>query len=370
LYVVPKVALTCIVDTFLPNEKMRLIHTVRRLQTAEVALVFVVAALVCAAQTLSPGEVRLSSRPYVPQPTIRVQTGMVDLEVVVRDNHGRPVPGLTKDDFILYDSRKIRDFTSFSIESSDAAINTPVVAQRKLADSEPDTTAPPVASTSPSSIQTGSKGRSIVLLFDDINTTTGDMARAKIGAIRFIKEASAGGDRIALFTTSGSPNLNFTSDTAAILAAMTKVQSHPRISSGGLALCPRMTAYEAYQIVNNDPRVMEAKVKDACGCSGAPVCTGVNTSELLIPPPTAGGDPYGGGATLTMVVGSVRAQAEQTWGQARVASQATLDSIKAALDQLAKMPDRHMLLLASSGFLSGSLDRGTPSSTKRSELAW
>ena len=53
----------------------------------------------------------------------------------------------------------------------------------------------------------------------------------------------------------------------------------------------------------------------------------------------------------------MNAQAEQTWGQARIAAQSTLDSIKDALDQLSRTSGRHMLLLSSSGFLSGTLDQ-------------
>jgi hypothetical protein len=78
------------------------------------------------AQTLSPGEVRLSSRPYVPQAPIRVQTRLVQLEVVVRDNRGRPVPGLSKDDFTIYDAHKLREITSFSISSTNPPFNAPL----------------------------------------------------------------------------------------------------------------------------------------------------------------------------------------------------------------------------------------------------
>jgi hypothetical protein len=46
--------------------------------------IFLAIALSLLAQTLTPGEVRLSSRPYVPQSPIRVQTRLVELEVVVR----------------------------------------------------------------------------------------------------------------------------------------------------------------------------------------------------------------------------------------------------------------------------------------------
>lgn len=183
------------------------------------------------------------------------------------------------------------------------------------------------------------------------------MAHAKIAASRFIKEAIRSGDRIAVFVTSGSNATEFTNDSATVLAAIAKVQSHPRISTGGLAQCPRMTAYEAYQIANNDPSAMKAKVTEACNCGGSQGCSveWMRDTDLLNPT-TKAADPYGGAGALSTVIEAVRAQADQTWEQAHLASQATLDAIKNSLDQLARPPGKRMLLIASSGFLSGMLD--------------
>jgi VWFA-related protein len=301
------------------------------------------------AQTLSPGEVRLSSRPYVPQAPIRVQTRLVQLEVVVRDNRGRPVPGLTKDDFTLYDAHNIREITSFSISSS----NPPVQATPKPAATQSDAPVPQPASTPPPTPpQPVSNGRSIALLFDDINTPPGDMIRAKVAATRFVKEASASGDRIGLFTTSAGPILKFTTDTSAILAAITHVEPHLRMSPNGLSVCPRITPYEAYQIVNNNPTALSAKIQEAACCTSSQYLY-LCKSDLG----GSGGILFPNQSVATELTIAVNAQAEQTWGQARIAAQSTLDSIKAALEQLSKTPGQHMLLLSSSGFLSGTLDQ-------------
>src|SRR5687767_15608863 len=47
----------------------------------------------------------LASQQQAP-PTFRSSTDLVRLHVVVRDEQGRPVRGLTKDDFALLDSKK------------------------------------------------------------------------------------------------------------------------------------------------------------------------------------------------------------------------------------------------------------------------
>ena len=302
-----------------------------------------------AAQTLSPGEVRLSSQPYAPQSAIRFESRMVQLEVVVRDSHGRAVARLTKDNFAVFDAGNKRDLTAFSVETFNATVAT----FPNSASLTSDTT----ASASKSLGQNSVSGRWIGLLFDDINTAPGDLAHAKIAATRFIKEAVRTGDRIAIFTTSAGMAVGFTNDPAAILAAMTKVQSHPRAATGGLTLCPRMTAYEAYQVVKGDPSAMKAKVVEACSCGGFPCSPDymetIPDSNFMNLTPTGGS----GGAVPTEVLSAVLNQAEQTWDQAHFASQATLAAIKSSLDQFARKPGKRMLLLASSGFLSNLLDQ-------------
>jgi VWFA-related protein len=301
-------------------------------------------ALPSAAQTLSPGEVRISSGPYRPQSQIlRAESRLVYVEVVVRDNHGRAVSGLTKDDFAVFDSGRRRDLAQFSVQTSNA-----------VGASSPSKTAsaPPATShKSTTSQQTPASGRWIGLFFDDINTPPGDLGRAKIAARRFIAEAAQNDDRIGLFTTSGGQISQFTSDRAAVLESITATQSHPRMERAGLKACPRITPYEAYQIVHNDPITMQAKLIEACQCDPEGVCdpnllSRVNPSNLMNPSP--------GSPAATMIV-QVRDQAQVTWNEARLVSQTTLDAVRAAVDRLSQMPGKRVLLLVSSGFLSGDL---------------
>jgi VWFA-related protein len=316
-------------------------------------LAFCICVLIVSAQTLSPGEVRLSSHSYQPQPILRSETRLVHLEVVVRDSHGRAVPGLTKENFAVFDAGTKRDLTAFSVDALTAPAATSPNSTGPASDTPAQTPVPVPAARLPN--QNPASGRWIGLLFDDINTSSGDLAHAKIAASRFIKEAIGSGDRIAILTTSGVGASGFTNDSATILAVMTRVQSHPRISPGGLAMCPRMTAYEAYEIVKGDPAAMKAKVSEACSCNGGSGCfedVPDSSFEDLTP-----SSPRAGNYVPTELLDSVLAQAQQTWDQARIASQVTLDAIKSSLDQLARRPGKGMLLLASSGFLSNTLDQ-------------
>jgi VWFA-related protein len=314
--------------------------------------VAVVVLSVASAQTLSPDEFRVTSHPYFPKPQIHVESQLVQVEVVVRDPRGRPVCGLPKEDFAVRDSGKSRELSAFSVEvSTPAEANSP-----QPASPAPAAGAPPAAAPQIPPSQSPPNARWIALMFDDINTNTGDLARAKIAAVRFIRGAVGAGDHMAIFTTSGTKTLEFSSDSTAILTALAAVQSHPRSSPGGTLPCPRLTAYEAYRIVNGDLAVVQAKAEEACACSERencyrPAAPGAATPDQYSPAVSA---KYGGGAASAL--NAIYMQADQTWEQARMISQATLAAIQDSLDELRRAPGKRMLLLASSGFLSGPLD--------------
>jgi VWFA-related protein len=287
------------------------------------------------AQTPGPDEIRVSSRPYVSaQNSIKVQSNLVEVDVVVRDAHGKPVAGLAQANFEIYDDGKVRAIAAFSVETLAKSAG----GSNPSASSSIGTTAGPAAAAVP---------RFIALFFDDVNTNSGDLAHAKLAAIRFVKEALTPTDRVAIFTASSTESLAFTDDASKLTGTIEKLQAHPRMSESGLGTCPRITPYQAYLIANNsDPLALQAAHDEANACGGrsaAKFADDVTTAGTV-----AASDP-------AMV--AIRAQAEQTWDQAKFISQNTLASIRGVVEYLAKMPGNRTLLLASSGFLSGTLER-------------
>jgi VWFA-related protein len=294
-------------------------------------------------QALSPGEVQINGGPYRPESQVlRAESRLVEVEVVVRDKRGRAVGGFTKHDFAIFDSGHQRDLAEFSAEKfpETGEVAGSATPNTSMGGRQPVTPKP-----------VPNRSRWIGLVFDDLNTPPGDLARAKVAARRFVAEAVTGGDWVAVFTTSAGRVLQFTTDRDAIIKSVMALQSHPRKEAAGLAACPRITAYEAYQIVKNDPIAMQAKVAEACqcdqyatqmSCDPNQVAT-VNPSDLLNPLTS----PY-----KDVTVG-IRAQAQATWNQARFITQTALDAVRAAVEQLAPMPGRRVLLFVSSGFLSG-----------------
>jgi VWFA-related protein len=243
-------------------------------------------------------EVRVSAHPYTPSaPTIKVQSDLVEIEVVVRDHQGRPVAGLRKEDFYILDRRKPQEITNFTLETHETPANTTVPAA--------GSSVPSTAPASPSPANAPPQNRFIALYFDDLNIDTRDLKHARDAAHNFINQGLNAGDRMAVFTSSGDA-LDFTGDKPALVKAIEAVRSHRRFSDLGQGMCPRITPYQAYQIaVVFDPAAVDAAKAEAQLCSGADPSSVYARSKI----PAA-----------DVALQMVKEQAEQTWGQVRVSS--------------------------------------------------
>src|SRR5579862_8487922 len=103
-----------------------------------------------------------------PQLTIRTDTRVVQIDVDARDTHGRPVSGLTKDDFTILDSGKPRTIQIFTVQAS----------------SDTPTAAPPAVLLPPNVFSNQSPprataSRATVILLDGINNYWDDFAAAR-----------------------------------------------------------------------------------------------------------------------------------------------------------------------------------------------
>jgi VWFA-related protein len=262
-------------------------------------------------------EVRVSSRPYAP--VLRVDTRLVEIAAVVRDGHGKTVSGLTKDDFRVLDDRKERLIDHFVVENALSGAlqdHNSAISQeaRESGAAETPARAP----------------RFLVLFIDDVNgkdeALAADLPRTQTAAEKFVKDAVKAGVRVGVFTASGQPKLDFTTDQAKLIEAIAAIKPHIRMREAGLTLCPRITPYLAYRIVDaRDRDAMRSVMYDA-GMKNCPVTTT-----------------------------NVFAQAEETWRQVKQISADTLSSISNVVDYLGKMPGKREIIMASSGFLAGTM---------------
>jgi VWFA-related protein len=283
-------------------------------------------------------EVKVSSRDYFPTSgALRVRTAEVRIEVVVRDVQGRPVPGLTSGDFKLFDRGQSRKVSGFSVATSAPVPGLSAYSSRGETDVSPTQDGTPA--TQSAQHNTSERPRFIALFFDDIHGTAGDIGHARNAAERFVKEALTPADRVGVFTSSSDVSLDFSGDVPRILQAIGEINVHPRVSESGINICPRISPFQAYQIVMGDPGAISAANDEYKTCEGT--------------------DPGGGGgetrAGTTVAFPAVLEQAEQTWQQAKMASQTSLAAIRSAVAHLSRMQGERVLIMASAGFLSGEL---------------
>jgi VWFA-related protein len=280
------------------------------------------AALVMQAQD----EVRVSSHAYLPPSpyTLRTDTSLVEISAAVRDAHGKPVSGLTKADFRVLDDKKQREIAAFEVEtvSHGAAIPNTAITEK---------TGP----NSPAATPFIRPPRFLALFIDDVNAKdrahAGELKQTQIAAEKFVREALGTGVRIGVFTVSGTPSLDFTTDEAKILSAIAALKPHVRMPENGLTdPCPWIPPYLAMRIITDQDRgAMSVVLADSAYKAKIHLCAGATPDQ-------------------------VRNQAEETWRRVKEISTDTLNAIGSVVVHLGNMPGRRELLIASSGFLDAS----------------
>jgi VWFA-related protein len=290
------------------------------------------------AQSLDPREIRLTAAPYLPKAatTIKVETRLVDVGVVVRDGRGHPVSGLGKQDFELWDNGKRHEVTAFSVQTFLPATPSAAAASATaLAGAlEPRTPAAPP------------KPRFMALVFDDISMPPGDLGHARLAAKRFLKTGMAVNDLVAILKISSGVVLPFTANQEALADAIDKITFYEKKNdSPG---CPTLKEYDAYLIANHmDMDALNVKAQELVTCDPG-ICGR-----------SGGGSRRGGGGSsgaCPAAVQQVQQMSNVVWEQVRFQSQNTLRTLQSIVDFMARMNGTRVILLASSGFLSGTME--------------
>jgi len=281
-------------------------------------ILFADVAVRLASQNISDDEIRYGSRPYSPPSAnaIHVQTNIVQVPVVVRDSKGKAVAGLKQSDFTLTDEGHPVKIASFTVENY-----SPLGVQYVQAPQVIDANLPPVA---PQENPPAPAPRYVALFFDDINMRMPDMSMARTAAESYVKTSLNPSDRIGIFTTSTTVQLNFTDNVPKLLETLGELLSHRKgpTGAGGGQTC-QMNPYQATLILQfYDER------SDALDLAGMEHC----------------GDVHSRISFANNIVGQAEQQAQETLG-----------IVTDVLRYLGRMPGQRMLVLASSGFLTETL---------------
>jgi VWFA-related protein len=248
--------------------------------------------------------------------TFKVRVNLVQVRVVVRDENGKVVENLKKEDFQLFDNRKPQTISTFSMETPASRAASVVAVSTPEADVE----------KAPGAVA-GLPQRFVSLLFDDIHLTMQDSLTVRTAATKMF-DALAPSDRVGIYTTSGQVTQEFTSDQEILKDALSRIIARP-VGNAEFHSCPDISYYQANLIVNgNDSQALAIAAEETVQCA-------------------FGGDESKGAAALSMA----RSEADRSLNAGDNSTGYAYRHMEDAMRRLSGMPGQRKLVFISPGFL-------------------
>jgi len=298
-----------------------------RLLAVILSLIPALASCTLKAQTTNPQEI--SSHDVEPTFKLQTERNLVMVRVVVRDAKGATVDNLHKEDFQLFDHGKSQAILHFSLENPALKVTEPIPqkpAEKTSAEPEDaDKTVEPASTAS----------RFVAMLFDDVNTPFEDLVRTRDAADRFLTSSVQTGDRVALYTSSGQKQVDFTDDKAQVHQALFELRPRPLVSRD--TSCGAIPPYQAYLIVDqNDPNAIAEAADEMLNCNPCPA----QESQQQC---------------LSQTQALVQSKALQSLEQSEVQSTAALRQIESIVRRMTSLPGQRSMVIISGGFLTDTL---------------
>jgi len=201
----------------------------------------------------------VDTHPSVP---FESHVNLVPVRVVVHDSNGKVVTNLTKEDFRLFQDKRPQTISLFSVETP-ASTEKQVVRGEAGGEGVDQSKVPsPGALAMPT--------RFVALLFDDVHLRMQDLIQARVAALHYLDTSVDQTERVALFTTSGQKQVEFTDDRGKIRAMLEQLMPSAVSALDQTSLCPPMDYYMADLIANqSDENAIRAAVLDTIACAGS-----------------------------------------------------------------------------------------------------
>src|SRR6267154_2089684 len=188
--------------------------------------------------------------------TFKVRVNVVLVRVVVRDQKGKAIDSLKKEDFQLFDNRKPQTISTFSLETP-ASHTIPVVTVSDHSDADVEKVQPAVPAL---------PQRFVSLLFYDLHLSMEDAVYDRTAATK-IFDSMAPSDRVGIYTTSGQFGQEFTSDHEVLKKALNQIIPRPLFDSA-VHDCPDISYFQADLIENKqDSQALAVAAEDAVQCA-------------------------------------------------------------------------------------------------------
>jgi VWFA-related protein len=270
---------------------------------------------------------------------LRLETELVQIDVVVAGKDGKLIRDLKREDFELFEDAKKQQITHFAAGTASQPASWLRIERKPT--KEGTTVITPTETRS---------GRYLVIAVDDFHLAPENLLLAKRTLHRFINEQMIANDQVAVVTTSGNIGLfqQFSSEREVLERAINRLSVQTRRTTSASDI-PRISDYQAELIERGDREALDLAVAE------------IQRLEPMPPPPTGGGGRRGSPASATAFSFADRAVIEaQTKARMIVAQNAsyartTLSTLEGVIRNLQTLPGRKILVMLSDGFYLGGI---------------
>jgi VWFA-related protein len=295
-------------------------------------------------QEIKEREQKKEERQKQSDPIVRLETELVQIDVVVTDKDGKLVSDLRREDFELLEDGKRQQITHFAAGTSKRPA-TWLKVERRPADASAND-GKTVATTTETLV-----GRYLVIAVDDYHLAPENLLIAKRTLHRFLNEQMVPGDQVAVVTTSGNVGLfqQFTNERSVLERAINRLSVQTRSATSVMDV-PRITDYQAELIDRGDMDALDLAVSEI-----------MRLEPMPSPPPGGGRGGRGGFSPASGSGASPRERAiMQAQSKARLIvsqnasyTRTTLTTLESVIRNLRTLPGRKMMVLLSDGFFLG-----------------
>ena len=268
-------------------------------------------------------EPRPSTQPPPDETLVRIETELVQIDVLIEDREGRPVRGLKREDFQLLEDGKPQPLAHFAIGTTERPARWLTTGGGRRANT--DEPPPPTSPSAPAVVE----GRRIIFTIDDLHLSPSTLLVAKQALRRFVLEKLGPQDEAALITTSGALGMvqQMTRERAILGRAIDRLSVQERTVTSAFDI-PRLSPYHAELIDSNDPDALEVAVQELM-------------ASLQV--------------DRRQATGMAQGRARQIVAENNSVTLSTLSTIETTIRQLAALPGRKLMVLVSDGFLLGGM---------------
>lgn len=212
------------------------------------------AAVVVSAAGQTPTPTPTPNQPVDDGQVVKIRTNLIQVDVSVTDRKGNPVPGLTADDFEIYENGERQNISGVRFVAGGSRGAKPL----EKPDTSKDAIPVPQTVTRPEDVR-----RTIAIVVDDLSLSFESAYQTRRALRKFVEEQVQEGDLVAIIRTGAGIGAlqQFTSDKRQLLAAVDRVKWNPSGSGGIGAFAPIEPTPLEEAKANGDDSITEEDLK-------------------------------------------------------------------------------------------------------------